>query len=244
MIFKVNQTTRSMTAKTGLPVHVAVIPDGNRRWARKNNLPELEGHRIASEKTLPKLIETAAKMGVKYFTFWALSTENAKRRSPEEQKNLMHLMRLFLRSKVNEFKKNNIKLQIIGNITELPQDVQDLMAAAIAKTSDCTGMTVIFAINYGGRDEIVRAVRRLMMEKHDTDAVSQDLLKQYLDTNDVPDPDLVVRTGGEQRLSGFMLWQSEYAEYRFSDKFFPEFSIDDWQECLTSFAQAERRYGK
>ncbi len=233
-----------MSQKQTPPVHVAIIPDGNRRWARKNNLPDFEGHRIASEKTLPKLIESAAKMGVQYFTFWALSTENAKRRSVEENKNLLRLMRLFLRSKVNEFVKNNIQLRVIGNIAALPDDIQGMISQAIAQTSDCTGMTVIFAINYGGRDELVRAMQRMMNETKATQILSPDQVHQYLDTSGLPDPDLVVRTGGERRISGFMLWQSEYAEYWFSDKYFPEFSEQDWQECIDSFQSVERRFGR
>lgn len=228
---------------TNVPIHVAVIPDGNRRWARKNNLPEFEGHRIASEKTLPKMIESFMNAGVKYFTFWALSTENAKKRSKEENDNLVNLMRYFLKKKTAEFHKKNIRIKIIGDASVFPPDVQDLIQHAMTKTGANNGMTVIFAINYGGRDEIMRAIQK-MMKDDGADSVSIEKFKQYLDTSDVPDPDLVIRTGGEKRLSGFMLWQTEYAEYDFIDKLFPEFTEEDWNRCITNFSQRERRFGK
>ncbi|MFW5703620.1 MAG: polyprenyl diphosphate synthase [Patescibacteria group bacterium] len=230
-----------------IPIHVAVIPDGNRRWARKNNLPDVEGHRIASEKTLPRLIEKSMDMGVKYFTFWALSTENAKKRSPEENRNLENLMRLFLRTKTQEFHKKNIRMKVIGDTERFPADVQKLIQKAVTKTANNTGMTVIFAVNYGGRDEIMRAINRLILEQSGSKSesgITAEALARYLDTKDIPDPDLVVRTGGEQRISGFMLWQSEYAEYRFSDKLFPEFTEQDWYDCIQSFSARERRFGK
>lgn len=228
---------------TNVPIHVAVIPDGNRRWARKNNLPEFEGHRIASEKTLPKMIESFMNAGVKYFTFWALSTENAKKRSKEENDNLVNLMRYFLKKKTAEFHKKNIRIKIIGDASVFPPDVQDLIQHAMTKTGTNTGMTVIFAINYGGRDEIMRAIQK-MIKDDGADPVSVETFRQYLDTSDVPDPDLVIRTGGEKRLSGFMLWQTEYAEYDFIDKLFPEFTEEDWNRCISNFTQRERRFGK
>ena len=225
------------------PLHVALIPDGNRRWARKNNLPDFEGHRIASEKTLPKIIEGCQKAGVKYFTFWALSTENAKKRSVEENKNLVNLMRLFLKSKIKEFKKKNIRIQVIGDVAAFPDDVQQLIAKAVQETKENTALTVIFAVNYGGRDELLRAINKLIQEGT-AEKVTPDHIQKYLDTSNVPDPDLVIRTGGERRLSGFMLWQSEYAEYSFVDKLFPEFNEQDWEECLQNFAERDRRFGK
>lgn len=225
-----------------VPIHVALIPDGNRRWARKNNLPDFEGHRIASEKTLPKIIEECQKAGVKYFTFWALSTENAKKRSLEENKNLVNLMRMFLKSKIKDFKKKNIRIQVIGDITAFPEDVQLLIRNAMRETESNTALTVIFAVNYGGRDELVRAINKVIAQGN-IDTVTSDHIRQNLDTSNVPDPDLVIRTGGEKRLSGFMLWQSEYAEYSFIDTLFPEFNEQDWAQCLSNFANRERRFG-
>jgi undecaprenyl diphosphate synthase len=226
-----------------IPTHVAIIPDGNRRWARKNNLPELEGHRVSAEKVLPKIIDSLATAGVKYFTFWALSTENVKKRSGDELNNLVNLMRFFLKRKVNELHEKNIRIKIIGDATVFPMDVQELICHAMEKTKDNTAMTVVFAINYGGRDEIIRAVRKAM-EGIESRDMTMDEFQNLLDTRDMPDPDLIIRTGGDKRLSGFMLWQSEYAEYEFVDKLFPEFTEEDAANSLAAFAHRERRFGK
>ncbi|MCX7996184.1 MAG: polyprenyl diphosphate synthase [Patescibacteria group bacterium] len=225
------------------PSHVAIIPDGNRRWARKHNLPEFEGHRISAEKILPSIIDSLMAEGVEYFTFWALSTENVTRRSPREYANLVNLMRMFLRKRTHELNKKNIRMKIIGDVTIFPDDIRKLIDDAIEKTKNNTGMTVIFGINYGGRDEILRAIRKLTAG-NTTAEITCEKFREYLDTKDVPDPDLIIRTGGEHRISGFMLWQSEYAEYAFMDKLFPEITEADCKGVIKNFLSRERRYGK
>lgn len=230
-----------------IPIHVAIIPDGNRRWARSRNLPEFEGHRTSAEKVLPDIIDALHEKGVKYFTFWALSTENLKKRSEQEVKNLLNLMRFFLKKKINQLHKKNIRIKIIGDKKGFPKDLQDLIDHAIEKTQANTAMTVIFAINYGGRDEIIRAIKKIVENKSVEEIRNElniDNFKDYLDTTDIPDPDLIIRTGGDRRISGFMLWQSEYAEYDFIDKLFPDFTEKDCYESISRFSQRERRFGK
>lgn len=225
-----------------IPVHVAIIPDGNRRWARQRNLPEVEGHRTGSEKTLPDIIDALHKAGVKYFTFWALSPENFKKRSESEIKNLLNLMTFFLKRKLEKLHKENIKLRIIGDTTVFPKNLQELIEHAKEKTKNNTAMTVIFALNYGGRDEIVRAVNKIIEEK--IPKVDSKIVSSYLDTAEFPEPDLIIRTGGDKRISGFLLWQSEYAEYDFVDKLFPDITEEDIHNSITKFSQRERRFGK
>ena len=226
-----------------IPVHVAIIPDGNRRWARAKKLPDVEGHRVSAEKVLPNIIETMSKAGVKCFTFWALSTENAKKRSKEEYNNLLGLMKFFLKRRVKDLHTNNIRIRIIGNCESFPKDIQELVAKAMDTTKDNTDMTVIFGINYGGRDEILRGMKKAAAEGK-MDELTVDNFGQYLDTKDIPDPDLIIRTGGEKRVSGFMLWQSEYAEYAFMDKLFPDFTAQDFHDCVETFNETNRRFGR
>lgn len=226
-----------------IPVHVAVIPDGNRRWARAKKLPDVEGHRVSSEKVLPQIIETLSNADVKYFTFWALSTENAKKRSKEEYDNLLGLMKFFLERRVSKLHKKNVRIKVIGNVESFPPDIQKSVYKAMELTKKNTGITVIFGINYGGRDEILRGVKKAATEGK-LDDLTVENFGEFLDTKDIPDPDLIIRTGGEKRVSGFMLWQSEYAEYYFTDKLFPDFSPEDFEDAVAVFNKTERRFGK
>lgn len=226
-----------------IPVHVAIIPDGNRRWARARKLPDVEGHRVSSEKVVPQIIETLSNAGVKYFTFWALSTENAKKRSKEEYANLLGLMKFFLERRVTKLHKKNVRIRVIGNVGSFPENIQKSIAKATDLTKDNTGITVIFGISYGGRDEIIRGIHKAVSEGKVND-LTVDNFGDFLDTKGIPDPDLIIRTGGEKRVSGFMLWQSEYAEYYFTDKLFPDFSPDDFEDAVAIFNKTERRFGK
>lgn len=225
-----------------IPVHVALIPDGNRRWARNNNLPEFEGHRVGAEKVLPAIIDSLHEQGVKYFTFWALSTENLKKRSKNEVDNLLKLMTFFLKRKVNELHKKNCRIRIIGDVSAFSKDLQKLILDSMEKTKGNTAITVTFAINYGGRDEIIRAVKKIVEDN--PKEITIKTFQQYVDTADIPDPDLIIRTGGDKRISGFMLWQSEYAEYDFIDKLFPDFNEHDCKDAIQRFGERERRFGK
>lgn len=225
-----------------IPTHIAIIPDGNRRWAASKGLPSFEGHRVGADKTLPALIEKAGELGIKYFTFWALSTENLVKRSPDEVSNLYKLIRFFVQVKLNDIHKKGARIKMIGNLHTLPDDIQKGITQAVEKTKDNTKITVIFAVNYGGRDEMIRAIKKINSSEIDT--VNKNNFGGYLDTADIPDPDLIIRTGGEKRLSGFMLWQSEYSEMDFADEFFPDFSPARLEKCVNDFSQRQRRFGK
>jgi len=226
-----------------LPVHVAIIPDGNRRWAREKGLPVFEGHRIAAEKTLPRLIEKAGELGIKYLTFWALSTEN-KERDKEEINNLFKLMRFFLRNKLPDFKKKGVKLKIIGNLTQLPEDLQKDIINAEKETDNNNKITLIIAINYGGKDELIRSIKKIQNSEFTIKNLTKEKFNSYLDTAGIPDPELIIRTSGERRLSGFMLWQSEYSELYFSDKFFPDFNTDEFDKAIRDYSLRQRRFGR
>jgi undecaprenyl diphosphate synthase len=226
------------------PSHIAIIPDGNRRWAREKSLAPFEGHRVASEKVLPDLLEQAAENGVKYFTFWALSTENLIRRPKNELQNLFRLLRIFLKQQVKKLKAKGIKLKVIGDITKLPNDIQDLIHNAILDTAKNTKITFIVGLNYGGRDEIFRAMKKMLKDNPKIESIEKDSLDDYLDTGDIPDPDFIIRTGGQKRLSGFLLWQSEYAEFSFVDTYFPDMNKGAFQKCLDDFSNRVRKYGQ
>lgn len=233
-----------MEDKLHIPAHIAVIPDGNRRWAKDHGLESHKGHQKAAEEVLPTLIDRCAELGVKYFTFWVMSTENKKKRSSAELQSLFALMRLFIRSKRNEYKKKNIRFKSIGNLTELPEDIQRGIQQTETETEHNTRITVVFAVNYGGRDELIRAIKNIMKDGVSPDAVNTETIDSHLDTRDLPPPDMIIRTGGEKRLSGFMLWQGEYAEYAFSDKYFPDFTAEDIDSYINDFAGRHRRFGK
>lgn len=229
---------------TNIPTHIAIIPDGNRRWARKRGLPVFEGHRFAAEKTLPKLIKKLQDQGVKCFTFWALSTENLIKRTKKEIDVLMELMRNFLKNKTGELHKRGIKIKIIGNRASLPVDIQDQIRKVEELTKNNQKMMIIFAINYGGRDEIVRAIKKIRNWQLEIRNLNKDNFGQLLDTKEIADPDLIIRTGREKRLSGFMLWQSEYSELYFSDVLFPDFSEEELEKAINDFVSRKRRFGK
>lgn len=224
--------------KNLFPKHIAIIPDGNRRWANKNGKPAMEGHRYAAQTVLPDLINELAKHEIKFFTFWALSTENLTGRSKEELNNLFELIRYFLKNKLGEFKKKEVRFMAIGNLIELPTDLQKEISRVTEDTKDNKKMTVIFGLNYGGRDEIIRAISKIKGR------ISKENFSNYLDTSGIPDPDLIIRTGGEKRLSGFMLWQSEYSELYFSDLFFPEFDKVELMKAINNYSERQRRFGK
>lgn len=215
--------------------------DGNRRWAREKGLPEFEGHRRGEERIEP-LIDYAIDKGIPYLTFWAFSTENWHRSKPEVAF-LLNLYRRVLHKKVNRFHKKNVKLNIIGNISMFPDDIRKKTAGWMELTKNNTSITVNLALSYGGRDEIVRAVNRLMNGKHNDQTVTATDFSSYLDTAGQPDPELLIRTGGEQRLSGFLLWQLEYAELYFTDTYWPDFSPDKLEEAIAEFHRRQRRFG-
>lgn len=222
--------------------HIAIIMDGNRRWATERNLPKIMGHSEGA-KNVNRIIKLAQDRNIEYITIWALSTENLKERSEEE---LKHLFSLFekLADDLDSSEKNNLRILNIGDITKLPPSTQAKLTAIAKKTEMHTGLTLVLAINYGGRDEITRAIHKIVEDKITTEKITEQLITEYLDTSKTPDPELIIRTGGDQRLSGFLPWQSTYAEIYFTPIKWPAFSEKDLDEAIEWFEQQKRNRGK
>lgn len=227
-----------------LPRHIGIIMDGNGRWAKKRMLPRSAGHAAGSEnfKTIARYCN---KIGIKYLTVYAFSTENWKR-PKQEVDALMDLLRKYLKDSTN-FKAENIRLRFIGELSALPDDIRELMKQAEADSKDATGLVVNMAVNYGGRDEIVHAVKRICKEvaegKLDIDSVTEDTVSKNLYMSDEPEPELIIRPSGELRLSNFLVWQSAYAEFWYSDALWPDFKPHDLDRALRDFAKRDRRFG-
>ncbi len=224
-----------MTASS--PRHVAIIMDGNGRWAKQRHLPRAEGHRRGVE-AVRRIAKAAQQMGLEALTLYAFSTENW-RRSEDEISALMGLMKHFILSDLKEFKANNVRLKIIGDYNAFPRDVAELVDRALAETAENTGVTLAVALNYGAQDEIARAAACAAAKG----AVTVDSIEAELDTAGMPPLDLLIRTSGEQRLSNFLLWQAAYAELWFTDVLWPDFGPEHLAEALDAFGQRERRYG-
>lgn len=221
-----------------IPQHVAIILDGNRRWAKKRRLPAIEGHRRGAEN-LEKVFDFAKKMGVRYMTAWVFSTENWNR-SEAEVNYMFDLFREKFKAYKEKFMKEKVRFIHIGRKDRIPTDVKESLIELEEDTKDFTEHTVALAIDYGGRDELVRAINKLIDEGKE---VSEENIKKYLDTSEMPDPDLIIRTSGELRLSGFMSWQSAYAEYAFPEVPFPAFTEEEFTKVLQDYSDRERRFG-
>jgi undecaprenyl diphosphate synthase len=228
-----------------LPRHVAIIMDGNGRWARARGLPRGEGHRRGVE-ALRRAVRFAVRRGILNLTVFSFSSENWSRPQQEVQV-LLRLLKIFIRSDLAELKGNNVHIRVIGERTGLPPDIRGLLDHAEEATRDGSGLQLIVAFNYGGRDEIVRAARRLaeqaLRREVKPEDIDQETFSAALDTAGIPDPDLVIRTSGEQRISNFLLWQSAYAELVFLPVLWPDFGDSDFETALHKYAQRERRYG-
>ena len=225
-----------------IPNHIAIIPDGNRRWAKSKGLPTLVGHKKGFDKTVDIVIH-AQKIGVKVITFYAFSTENWDR-AKEEVDYLMDLFTQFFNKYMKKFHKLGIKLRHLGNMDRLPVTSAERLKAGVELTKDNDGLIVQLALNYGGRDEIKRAIQKIVAQGKSETEISEELIGQSLDTAGVPDPDLIIRTSGETRLSGFLLWQSAYSELHFVEKYWPEFTIKDFDDVIADFNNRQRRFGK
>lgn len=225
----------------GVPEHVGIIMDGNGRWAQKRGLPRTAGHKegLTSAK---KIVAAAAGLGIKYVTLYTFSTENWKR-TQDEVGYLMGLIRSHLRAEFNFYKKNGIRIEHIGDIGGLPEDVREEILNAKNDTKSFTGTTCILAINYGSRNEIVRGIKKIVRSGIPADSVTEETLSKSMDTNGVPDVDLLIRTGGEQRLSNFLLWQCAYAEFIFTDTLWPDYNEDAFFKNIVEFQQRNRRFG-
>jgi len=228
-----------------LPQHVAIVLDGNGRWAKRMFMNRAMGHR-AGAQNLRKLAEQMNGMGFPMLTVYAFSTENWKR-SDDEVSALMGLLREYIQQFISDSKKNNIQIATIGDLSRLDADLQDKIAYLADLTSHYDGMRLNIAINYGGRDEILRAVKRAGQDvasgKLSAETLDEAAFAEYLDTGGLPDPDLWIRTGGDLRLSNFLLWQSAYAELVFSDKLWPDYHLNDLLDAVATFQARERRFG-
>ncbi len=229
-----------------IPKHIAVIMDGNRRWARQHKLPILEGHRKVAHHVLETLVEHAARRGIKYITFWAFSTENWDR-AQNEVKGIMRILSQSIGYFGKRMYEKGVKLRIIGDLTRLDPGLQKRIEQVTDMTKENKRITLIIALNYGGRDEIIRAInkwREISNHKSQTPNINEKEFNKYLDTKGVPDPDFIIRTGGEQRLSGFLPWQSVYSELYFPAWYMPDFTPERLDEAIEEFARRQRRFGK
>jgi undecaprenyl diphosphate synthase len=222
--------------------HIAIMMDGNRRWARAKGLEPVKGHEYAANHTIEPLIEKCVDLGIPYVTFWAFSTENWKR-DEKEVRGILDIFRIAFGTLAFRFIKRGAKLQILGDMRRFPEDIAKKTLDMISKSKNNNKITVSFALNYGGRDEIVRAIKKIVTENIPADQINDEVVSAHMDTASMPDPDLVIRTGGEQRTSGYLPWQSVYSELYFTPTLFPDFTPDKLMEALNDFAQRDRRFG-
>lgn len=227
--------------EVSVPEHVAIIMDGNGRWAKQRNMPRTSGHKEGLT-VAKKIVKEASRLGIKYVTLYTFSTENWKR-TQEEVGFLMNLIRGHLRAEFQFYKENGIRIEHIGDISGLPKDVQSEILKAKQETAHFTGLTVVLAINYGGRNEIIRGMNKFLADKKDGESISEDNLKEYFDIPKLPDVDLMIRTGGELRISNFLLWQAAYAELMFTNTLWPDYTAEEFRKNIEDFAGRNRRFG-
>lgn len=228
-----------------IPRHVAIILDGNGRWAKKRGLPRNMGH-VEGCKIVEQTVEDAARLGIEYLTVYGFSTENWKR-STEEVGALMQLFRYYMKRLLKVAKKNNVRVIMIGERSRFDEDIIEGLNRLEEETKDNTRMTFTIAVNYGSRDEITRAVRRMMTDcqagKLSPEDVDESVIAGYLDTRELPDPDLLIRTSGEQRLSNYLLWQLAYTEFYFTDVLWPDFNKEELVKAIEKYNGRDRRFG-
>lgn len=231
---------------SSLPKHVAIIMDGNGRWAKANGLHRSEGHQ-EGVAALHRAVEAASKIGIEYLTVYVFSTENWER-PKEEVESLMELMVYALKKETPNLVKNNVQLISIGDLSRLPVKTRESLQASIDATSQCTGLKLVVAMSYSSKWEIGNALKLIAKEVKDghlqLNDINEDLVSDYLTTKGIPDPELLIRTGGEQRISNFLLWQSAYTEFYFTEIFWPDFTEDTFYEAILEFQNRERRFGK
>ena len=233
--------SRASTELSTIPRHVAIIMDGNGRWAAERGLPRVEGHRAGTEN-IRRIIEGCVELGVKVLTLYAFSTENW-RRPDDEVSGLMEILGEVIDRETAELHANGVRLRHIGNLDGLPPSLQMRVLYAVELTAENTRLTLNVAFNYGGRREIVEAVRRLIQDGLRPEDVDEERFSSYLYTAELPDPDLIIRTAGEMRLSNFLLWQAAYAEYWSTARYWPDFDRDDLVRAVQDFGHRARRFG-
>jgi undecaprenyl diphosphate synthase len=247
MALKPDLTTASVAtgAAAGVPAHVAIIMDGNGRWAARRGLPRVEGHRRGVE-AVRRTVRAAIEAGIRYLTIYSFSAENW-RRPPQEVSDLMGLLKRFIRNDLADLHASNVRVRIVGDRDGLAPDIRALLDEAEELTRGNGGLTLVVAFNYGGRQEIVRAARALaekaLRGRILPEAIDAAAVEAALDTGGIPDPDLVIRTSGEQRISNFLLWQSAYAEYVFMPDLWPDFDAARFRAALDEYARRDRRFG-
>ncbi len=224
-----------------VPRHVAIIMDGNGRWATQRGLPRAAGHRAGTEN-IRRVIERFADHGIQHLTLYAFSTENWNR-PQREVRTLIRLLRLFLRRELGNLHRNNVKLLMLGHMESLPEWLQEQVAEAITKTAENDGMVLNICFSYGGRDDIIQAARAAMQAELSPDELTEETFSHYLYTGTQPDPDLVIRTAGDHRISNFLLWQAAYAELYFTDTFWPDFGREDIDMALSEYGRRKRKFG-
>ena len=235
----------SQPESNGVPVHVAIIMDGNGRWAQSRGLSRAAGHAEGAE-AVRRTVKASKQLGIRYLTLYGFSLENWKRPA-KEIADLMGLLRLYLRKEIAELDREGVRIRFIGDRALLEPDIVSLIEMSEQKTRGNTQLDLIVALSYGSRQEIMTAARQLALDvaagEIDPDTIDEDTLNARLFTRDIPDPDLIVRTSGEQRLSNFLLWQAAYAELVFTDVFWPDFSREELENSIAEFGRRERRYG-
>jgi undecaprenyl diphosphate synthase len=242
---------------SNIPQHVAIIMDGNRRWARDKGLSPLKGH-LEGEKRIEPVVDRAIELGISYLTFWAFSTENWNR-TKREVDFLLNLYRKNLAKTVDSFHRKKVRMNVIGNLSMFPEDIQKKTKEWMERTKDNKKITVNIALSYGGRDELLRAVKQLLIEIQDfpkenkfpsgqagfrIQDLDKDMFARYLDTGGQPDPDLLIRSGGVFRLSGFMSWQIAYTELYFTEKYWPDFRVEEFDRAIVEYQRRQRRFGR
>jgi len=223
------------------PLHVGIIMDGNGRWARQRSLIRTQGH-LEGLEAAKRVVKAASDMGIRYLTLYTFSTENWKR-TADEVGFIMGLVKQYLRGEMNFYRQNHIRIRHAGDAAGLPPDIAGEIAGAMADTQGFDGMQVILALNYGGRDELVRALRRFSAQGRDMAALTEEDIAACLDNPDVPDPDLIIRSAGEYRMSNFLLWEGAYAELYVSAKLWPDWTGDDLGEAIDDYRRRNRRFG-
>ena len=245
--FKKNRLEEKIEEKKlkKIPTHVAIIMDGNGRWAKKRNMPRVKGH-YEGMQTVKKITKYASKLGIQYLTLYAFSTENWAR-PKEEVSYLMDLPEKMFTSFMPELMENNVKVEIIGVVEKLPENTRKAVEDAIEQTKNNTGLKLIFALNYGSKDEIVTAVKRIAQgaanNEYKVEEIDEQLISDNLFTKDTPDPDLLIRTSGEQRISNFLLWQISYSEFIFTKVAWPDFVEEEFYKALLEYQSRDRRFG-
>ncbi len=228
-----------------LPQHIAIIMDGNGRWAKKRGLPRSAGH-LAGVKTVRRIVRTSSNIGIKFLTVYAFSTENWKR-PKNEVSIIMSLFKIYLKKEISTFNKNDVRLNVIGNIGDLSDGLRKIIDNALEKTSANRGLRFTLAINYGSREEIINAVKNIVNDVERgiiSRDINENVISRYLYTSDLPDPDLLIRTSGEMRISNFLLWQLSYAEIWVTDTYWPDFEQTEYMKAILDYQNRQRRFGK